>query len=212
MKEYKVIIWDFNGTLIDDIHAALAAVNDMLTRRNQSVIDFETYSKAVDTPIWKFYETVFEEGSITPDEAVKEFNEGYDYHLREYPLMEGAKEMLLYFKSLGKKQLIVSASHIDKVRTNLEKLGISEYFTEVIAMSDFYAGDKTFLAKDYLKRNSISPCDTVVIGDCIFDHRMAQEIGADTILNTKGHQARTELETTNAIIIDDLTELKNIIK
>lgn len=212
MKEYKVIIWDFNGTLIDDIHATLASVNDMLTRRNQDIIDFSTYSKTVDTPIWKFYEAVFIKGSITPEEAVKEFNEGYDKHLRENPLMEGAKEMLSFYQSLHKHQLIVSASNINKVRKSLGALGISEYFTEVLAMSDYNAGDKTFLAREYLEKNSISPSDAVVIGDCVFDFRMAQEIGADAILNTRGHQARTELSETGAPIIDDLAELKDFIK
>lgn len=212
MKDYKVIIWDFNGTLIDDIHAALASVNDMLTKRNQSIIDVETYSKAVDTPIWKFYEVVFEKGSITPEEAVKEFNSGYDKHLRENPLMDGAREMLSYFEGLKKRQLIVSASNINKVNKSLEALRIREYFTDVLAMDDFNAGDKTFLAKAYLEKNEILPEEAVVIGDCVFDYRMAQEIGADTILNTKGHQARAELSQTKALIIDDLRELKNLIR
>ena len=79
-------------------------------------------------------------------------------------------------------------------------------------MDDFNAGDKTFLAKAYLEKNEILPEEAVVIGDCVFDYRMAQEIGADTILNTKGHQARAELSQTKALIIDDLRELKNLIR
>ena len=55
MKEYKVLIWDFNGTLIDDIDAALSSVNDMLIRRSLPVINFEQYASYVDTPIIKFY-------------------------------------------------------------------------------------------------------------------------------------------------------------
>ena len=35
MKNYSLIIWDFNGTLLDDVGAALSSVNDMLARRSK---------------------------------------------------------------------------------------------------------------------------------------------------------------------------------
>ena len=35
MKNYSLIIWDFNGTLLDDVGAALGSVNDMLARRGK---------------------------------------------------------------------------------------------------------------------------------------------------------------------------------
>ena len=212
MNSINTVIWDFNGTLIDDAEAALCAVNDMLTKRNQSPIDKTKYAAAVDTPIWKFYEVVFEEGSITPEEAVVEFNSGYEKYLPANPLMEGAKEMLEYFKSLGFTQLVVSASHIDKVQAKLESLGLLGYFDTVLALSDYNAGDKTYLARKYLDDNGISPENAVVIGDCVFDCKMAEAIGACCILTTQGHQTITELSVTSAEVVDSLLEIRNIIK
>ncbi len=212
MKKYTTIIWDFNGTLVDDVYAALGAVNDMLTRRDQKIITIDDYYKAVDTPIWKFYEQVFTPGTITPEEAIAEFATGYDKHIKSEPLMEGANQVLSYLASLHKTQLVVSASHIDKVTSRLVSLGVMDYFQKVLALTDYNAGDKTFLAQRYITNNGISSDDVVVIGDCVADWQMSKNLHCDCILNTKGHQSRREFSVTDALIIDSLLELKNIIK
>ncbi len=211
MFDTKLIIWDFNGTLIDDARAALAAVNDMLVKRQQTPIDKVKYSEAVDTPIWKFYERVFESGSITPEEAMVEFDSGYEKYLPKNPVMDGALEMLQYFASKGITQIVVSASHIDKVSQRLIDLGLYDYFDTVLAHSDYNAGDKTYLAKAYLAERGFSPSDATVIGDCVFDCKMAEGIGARCILTTMGHQTLRELSLTDAVIVSHLREIKNII-
>jgi len=96
MSKYSLVIWDFNGTLIDDVSAALGAVNDMLTKRSQPQINLKKYYSAIDIPIWKFYETVFVPDTITPLEAIEEFEIGYEKHLKADPLMEGARNVLEY--------------------------------------------------------------------------------------------------------------------
>lgn len=212
MKNYTTIIWDFNGTLIDDVYAALGAVNDMLIRRNQPVITLDDYSRNVDIPIWKFYERVFIPGTITPDEAIREFASGYEKYIKPYPVMEGAVKSLEHFRELQKTQLIVSASHIDKVTAQLKNLELYEYFTDVLAMNDYNCTDKTFLAVKYLLDNNISPENVVCIGDCIADWQMSKVIGCDCILNTKGHQVRRELSVTDAVIVDSLEEILQLIK
>ena len=37
-KKYSAIIWDYNGTLIDDVRTALLSVNDILRRRSAASI------------------------------------------------------------------------------------------------------------------------------------------------------------------------------
>ena len=212
MKEYSTIIWDFNGTIIDDVMASLQAVNDMLTYRGQKMIDIKTYYSAVDVPIWKFYERVFEAGSITPQQAMVEYDEAYERHLQKNPLMEGIVDVLRYFRARGKKQIVVSASHVDKVTGRLHDLGIFRYFTCVLAHSDYNAGDKTYLAQKFLNDNKINAEDVVVIGDCVFDYQMAAALGCDCILNTRGHQSRREYSGIPVEVIDYLDELRSIIK
>ena len=52
---YKHIFWDFNGTIIDDVHNALSCVNDMLERKGMKPINLAEYYDYVETPIINFY-------------------------------------------------------------------------------------------------------------------------------------------------------------
>lgn len=212
MKEYKAIIWDFNGTLIDDINAALASVNDMLIRRNLDTINFEQYASFVDTPIIKFYEHIFDDlYSMDFNAIAEEFNLGYEKYLPEKAVMENAEEVLSYFNCRGKLQTVISATHIDKVNRRLAEFGLTGYFDKILAHDNLIAEDKTHLAVKYFAEKGIDPDEAVVIGDCVADWQMSKTLGCDCILTTQGHQSRKEFATTDAIVIDSLSELKKII-
>lgn len=211
MKKYTTIVWDFNGTLIDDVGAALSSVNDMLTRRGQSRIDLARYKSAVDSPISKFYDEVFLPGTVDFKRDCYEFDEGYEKHLRPNPIMEGAREVVSCFNSRGIRQVVISASMQEKVRNRLKDISLLEYFDDVLARNDLLAADKTYLAKKYFQDNNINPAETVVIGDCVADYDMAKALSCDCILTTKGHQGREEFKSINPVVIDSLLELKNII-
>lgn len=212
MKEYKVIIWDFNGTLIDDAYAALASVNDMLRRRNLPLINMKQYASYVDTPIIKFYEHIFDDlYSMDFSVIAEEFNEGYEKHLKPRAIMEGAENVLEYFNQRGKLQTVVSATHIDKVNKRLREFGLLQFFDRVLAHNNLIAEDKTHLAVKYFAEKGIKPQEAVVVGDCVADFMMAEALGCDCVLITQGHQSRAEFAATTAAVIDSLYELKNII-
>ena len=213
MKEYKVLIWDFNGTLIDDVSAALASVNDMLSRRNLPLINMTQYASYVDTPIIKFYEHIFDDlYSMNFSVIAEEFNSGYENHLKPFAVMDGAEDVLGYFNEKGKLQTVISATHIDKVNNRLREFGLTEYFDRILAHNNLIAEDKTHLAVNYFAEKGIKPQEAVVVGDCVADFMMAETLGCDCVLTTQGHQSRAEFASTTAMVIDSLYELKNIIK
>ena len=109
--KYTHIIWDWNGTLLDDIKASLASVNDMLELREKAPIDIAFYKECIGVPIIKFYEKVFELEKEDYSVIIKQYNEGYLRHLTDCSLSSGAAEMLEYFAENGAKQAIVSSSN-----------------------------------------------------------------------------------------------------
>ena len=98
---YKYILWDWNGTLLDDVTACLNSVNDMLDSRGLERIDIVRYREVIGVPIIKFYEKVFDLEKYDYTEIIKDFNEGYIRHLDEAHISDGAVELLEYFKELG---------------------------------------------------------------------------------------------------------------
>ena len=74
---YDTILWDFNGTLVDDAALACAAVNDSLARRGLPPLTLERYRACVDTPIVRFYERVFDLNTVSFETLGGEFHAYY---------------------------------------------------------------------------------------------------------------------------------------
>mgnify|MGYP006874741744 CR=1 FL=1 len=65
IKKYECVVWDWNGTIVDDVNTSLLSVNDMLIKRNLPTITIQQYHEYLDTPIYKFYEHIFDLNKIT---------------------------------------------------------------------------------------------------------------------------------------------------
>lgn len=210
--KYTHIIWDWNGTLLNDIGASLASVNDMLAMRNMPPIDIVRYRECISVPIKGFYEKVFDLENEDYSEILRQYNEGYLYHLKDCGLTDGAREALDFFESQGAKQIIVSSSNNAQLCENVRKYGVRERFDAVLGAADFMATSKIERAVDYLKKEGAERGRVLVIGDLEHDAELANEIGADCILLSSGHEKRERLAAAKVPIINDLHELISIVK
>ncbi len=203
--KYTHIIWDWNGTLLNDISASLASVNDMLAMRGRPSIGVDYYRECIGVPIIKFYEKVFDLENEDYSDIIKQYNNGYLSRLDSCSLTENALEVVDYFASKGVKQAIVSSSNNEQLCANVKKYGIFDRFEAVLGASDYYAGSKIERAVEYLKKSG-EFC-ALVVGDLEHDAEMAAELGADCALITSGHENRERLYSANARVISDLREL-----
>lgn len=207
MPEYTHIIWDWNGTLLNDISASLASVNDMLDLRGMPHIDLDYYKECIGVPIRKFYDRVFDMEKEDYSVIIKQYNEGYLKHLADCGLTDGAREAIDFFASRGMHQAVVSSSNNDQLCRNIEKYGLDGCFDAVLGSADFYAGSKIDRAKDYLAKTGGESGKILVVGDLEHDAEMARELSADCVLLTSGHEHISRLKNANAPLIDDLYEL-----
>ncbi len=209
--KYKYIVWDWNGTLLNDIGASLASVNDMLVMRGKPPIDIDFYKECIGVPIIKFYEKVFDMEKEDYTIIIKQYNEGYLSHLKDFGLTDGAVEALKYFKENGAKQVIVSSSNNEQLSKNAEKYGVSEYFDAILGAGDYFAGSKIERAEEYLYKNNARKSEILVIGDLEHDAEMADTLGADCILLTSGHEHPERLKRAEKPLINNLFELLEIV-
>lgn len=207
MLKYKYIIWDWNGTLLNDIGASLASVNDMLAMRGREPIDINYYKECIGVPIIRFYEKVFDMENEDYNKIIKQYNEGYLYHLKDIGLTDGAAEALEYFRKNGAKQIIVSSSNNEQLLMNAEKYGVSDFFDAILGAGDYFAGSKIERAEVYLSENGARNDEILVIGDLQHDAEMADTLGADCILLTTGHEHPERLKSAGKPLINDLAEL-----
>ena len=199
MKKY--IIWDWNGTIVDDAGIALDAVNDMLREQHRPEITLEQYRQAMDTPILRFYERFFDMEETDFDWIAERFQEYYEAHKRELSLHERVEDLLRRFEQEGCHQIILSSSATRIIQFYAKLFGVADYFEAVLGADDLLAAGKIERAVEYFEQNKIPKAETVMIGDSVHDFDVSQALGIDCILMSGGHQDLQSLQSCGCPVI-----------
>jgi len=206
---YKSILWDWNGTLLDDLSASLEAVNMTLDIYGKDRIDLDEYKSYLDTPIYKFYEHLFDLEKTPMSDLSRYYRRFYDGLEDKIGIADGALKVLQKCKEKGIKQYVISASHTDDIEKYMKKLGVTELFDRISGSNDRKAGSKVERARQLIKQEKIPKNECVLIGDSLHDMMTASEAGVDVILYSGGHQAREELLATGKTVCDDFQGIVN---
>ncbi len=205
---YKYILWDWNGTLLDDLQASLEAVNLTLDIYNKKRIDLDEYKSYLDTPIYKFYEHLFDLEKTPMTELSMWYRKLYDGLEDEIKIADGALRVLQDCRSCGIKQYIISASHTEDIEKYMKKLGVIDLFDKISGSDDRKAGSKIERAKALIKEEKIPKSECVLIGDSLHDLMTAEEIGVDILLYSGGHQAKDALLATGKTVCGTFAEIE----
>lgn len=210
MKNKKYILWDWNGTIVDDVGIALDAVNMMLRHVQRPEITLEEYRKAMDTPIFLFYEKFFDMERTDFEWITRKFQSYYKEHQRELSLHEGVKELLDFFAAGDCRQIILSSSSTQIIRHYAQSFGVVGYFEKILGADDLCAAGKIERAIEYFKKNKIPREETVMIGDSVHDFEVSQTLGIDCILISEGHQDIKSLQSCGCPVIKSFKDKKSL--
>ena len=213
MKTYSHIIWDWNGTLLDDANHAMNVMNEMLNKRGMPVMNhIADYHRSFVFPIIDFYKNVgfdFEKESF--EDLASEFITCYhENHTGNSPLHKDVECLLKKINEAGITQIILSASKHENLLLQVEAFPIKHYFEEVLGLSDIYAKSKVEIGLDYIKNNNVEKA--LLIGDSTHDYEVAKALGADCILMSIGHQSKEILETCGVPVVDNVLHILDFIE
>ena len=215
-RYYETIVFDFNGTIIDDAWYTKDVLNEMLTMQGHKTVTLDEYRTYFTFPVFDYYKKV---GFVLPPEGKDDFEALAKYFVRRY--REGFDAVKVFpdlhgfVKSFeGKKNLILlSATKQNELLLQTKMVGVDKYFDNIIGTSDEYASGKAGVAKNFFSKTHLDLSKTLFIGDTLHDAEVAKELGADIILISRGHQTKEVLENgTDALILDSLEEAKNYIE
>ena len=210
-EQYGYIIWDWNGTLLDDAWLCVDVMNGMLEERNLPLRTLDQYREIFDFPVINYYLKLGFDFSREPFEEVGlEFVIRYNKRQKETSLHMEVKRILRHFKNGGYLQFILSAREQNELLREIKELGVAEFFDGVYGLDDHYAHGKTDIGRELLAETGIDPKKAVFIGDTRHDAEVAGEIGVDCILVPNGHHTEERLRKCNAFVIGSLTELEGI--
>ena len=205
---YTHIIWDFNGTILDDVKVGIESVNVLLKARGlREIASVEEYRRVFGFPIIEYYKRIgfdFEKENYA-DVAVEWVDE-YMSRVDNAKTNDGAEECLREIVDSGRKNILISATEINMLKKQLGMLGISQLFDGVYGLDNIHAHNKTAVAK--LWRENNPDAKVLFVGDTDHDLESARAIGADCVLYSGGHQSAESLKSFGCPVIDNLTELK----
>ncbi len=203
---FKTVVWDFNGTLLDDTGISRDAMNVVLSRRGLKCIpSVEEFRKVFGFPVRDYYARIGLDFEKEPFEApADEWVALYSEKMFTAPLISGAREALELFKEAGIRQIILSASETARLKKHLEILGIEGYFSEINGADDVYAKGKEDRAKLLSERKELFPA--ALIGDTDHDYKSAILARCEPYLFSGGFMSAERLVPLGAPVSDSLLE------
>jgi phosphoglycolate phosphatase len=210
ISKIKNIIWDFNGTILNDLDPIVEMVNEMMADRDLGSITREEYRDKVSFPVQPFYESLgFKTDEKSFLQLQNEFVAKYHEKMPQMGVYDGVKDLMATFKADGKHQYVLSALQDEILNGHVERLGVLEYMTALAGGKDRRAVGKLEEGRALFEKYQINPNETLMLGDTVMDSDFAKAVGCDCVLWDQGHQSRGRLENTEHPVFSTMAEIKN---
>lgn len=209
MARYKHIIWDWNGTLLNDTWLCVEVLNGLLARRGRTPISAEDYRANFGFPVVHFYEYLGFETDEDSFEAVsREFIGDYEVRwLTECALHPEAADVLAGMARAGLTHSVLSAAKQEALEIGIGHFGIRDHFHGLCGTDNIYARGKVEQGLRWIEGLDWDPHEVVLIGDTLHDYEVAEAMGTDCILMTHGHHTPDRLAATGKPVAHSLREL-----
>ena len=206
---FSHIIWDWNGTLLDDINWCITVINKMLSKRGLKTLNsVSDYRNVFCFPIIDYYKKNgfdFEKESF--ERLANEYITFYhsEKSVENIKLHENAQYVLKTLYEKNKFQVVLSASEKSNLLSQMNLFDIKCYFEEILGLSSIYAESKINIGIDYIKKNEIT--NALLIGDTEHDYEVAKKIGVECVLIANGHQGKDKLSFCNVPVLNNILEV-----
>lgn len=209
----KIVIWDWNGTLLNDVDLCVEAINTLLESEGVAKFpDKESYQKIFQFPIIAYYQKAGFDFEKTPfEELANRYMAYYQPRSLECPLQTGSEEVLKQLQAHGLKQYLLSASKLSFLYEQVQQYAILPYFEELLGLDNIHAYSKKELAKTCVNTHGWKKEDVVFIGDSVHDFEVAQYAGCDCILVASGHEHKEKLLQCGSSVVSTIQDAKELI-
>ncbi len=204
---YTHVLWDFNGTILDDVDAGIKSVNKLLADRGLPELQSrEDYHKVFGFPIIDYYRRLGFDFDKEPYEVIAPiWVEEYLRNVKSAEIFFDVKKTVEKLRSMGVKQFVLSATELDMLESQLSDLGLKDMFDGIFGLDNIHAESKVSLAHSFKEENR--DAKILVIGDTVHDAETAKAIDADCILIARGHQPKSVLGKCGVRVADELSEI-----
>ena len=213
LNSYSTIIWDWNGTILNDVALCVDIVNKLLLNHNDQRLNKAKYKEVFGFPIINYYQKLGIDLNKESFEILTDkFISNYNSNVQQCNLHDKATDVLNKFKQNKLNQFILTAAHKENVIKLLDHYSLKDFFTEIEGLDNYRAESKVDRGRQLIIKNQINTKEAVLIGDTIHDFEVANDIGVDCILIANGHQSKKRLRNKtmdDVLILDKIEQLIN---
>lgn len=197
---FKAVLFDFDGTLVDSSEGIFKSLIYAFEKDGKPAPDGATLRKFVGPPIYDSFKTMFGYTDDKIDFMIEKYRERYrEIGWRETRVYDGIPELLRQLRENGIKMATASSKPTPFIRQIVEEQGLLSYF-DYLGGTEFdnISSNKTEILKNAMQNLGVSPEETVMVGDRLFDIRGAKGAGIPCIAVLYGFGSRAEFEEYGA--------------
>ena len=204
----KHIVWDWNGTLIDDVSLCVNVLNELLSDYELPEISIEFYRSNFSFPVSEFYKRISLPFSGHEFSRISHsFISKYRQKWTACSLQPNVIKILDVLNKLGLQQSILSAGNQIDVNMFVNHFGLDGYLCQILGTDNIKAEGKIQLVQKFFSTSSLESDEILFVGDTLHDLEVGNHIGCRTLLFSKGHNSKSLISNNNAYVIDDLMEI-----
>ncbi len=207
---YETIVWDWNGTLLDDVGLAIRVMNDLLVEHGHPTLDQETYAHVFEFPVQRYYETIgfdleTHDFASLSTRFCDAFEAGLVAQKREAELFPDVNTVLSELHRHA--HFILSNTEQTALDRMLAEYELTHHFEGIYGLGNNRATGKAGIGEDLVTAHVVDRDRTILIGDTTHDADVAKTLGMDCLLVATGHNARHRLEAAGVPVVDSLREI-----
>ncbi len=200
------LIWDWNGTLLDDLPLVVEATNQAFTAVGGRILDSDEHRRTFRRPVAEFYAEILER-AVDAEEfgrLDRIFHDAYRLGLTTTSLAADAKTAI---KSWPGTQSLLSMWFHDELVPTVETYGLTGLFTRIDGLRATVGGGfKAGHLKEHLAALDVPGERAVLIGDSLDDATAAASVGAAVVLYTGGFTHPARLRASGLPVADTLMD------
>lgn len=191
----KHVIWDWNGTLLEDVDHTVNINNQLLSEHGLPLINRKSYQDKFSFPVKKYYEELGFNFELEAFESLTHrFVDLFLKDLHRLPVKPHMREVLFQLQSRGIQQSVLSAADQQSLEQMVQYYELKTFFNFVFGIDNRQAGSKINRGMELLILSEFSPHETILIGDTLHDMEVAEALGVEVLLIADGHQSAPRLK------------------
>lgn len=208
-EHVRHVVWDWNGTILDDNDATMVAVNAVCAAFGRAPVDLDHWRSIYRRPLADTYRDLLGR-EISADnwaEIDRRFHSAYRELLPTIRFCAGIPDELYRWRTTGRTQSLLSMWFHDELVPEVAGRGLAELFVRVDGLRGQVGGHgKADHLVAHIQALDLDPASVLLVGDVEDDAIAAQAAGARCVLVTTGLSSRAMLEGSGVPVVDSIAE------